>query len=300
MTTTRGAPAEPAIQDLATILTLEQTGTLHFRAPAANTESMRTFGGRVAGQALVAAGRTVPEDRGVHSLHSHFLRPGDSAQQLEYQVEPVRDGGSFSVRRVAALQGGEELFALTASFQVAEEGWSHQVPRLQGRDPESLPPGAADMAAAGGDNLAWFTRLTRKWPLDIRFDSVLTRLAALRGELVEPRHRFWLRSSDPLPDDPLVHAGAAAFASDVFLLSAALGPHGHFIGEPGLAFASLDHSVWFHRPFRADDWLHYDQESTWAGGGRALCRGLLFDRAGVLVASVMQEALIRRVDRSTP
>lgn len=282
-------------KSLAELLTLRATGPNQFRAEASRTSGRRLFGGQVAGQALIAAGRTVPAARTVHSVHAHFLRAGDATRPLDYHVDPVRDGASFSTRRVVALQGETEVFALTASFHVAEDGWEHQIPRSPGTDPDCLPPGAEAMAAAGEHNLAWFEAITSTMPVDIRFDGALPRLATVRGEAAAPRQRFWVRSRDPLPADELTHAGAVAYISDVFLLSAALGPHATFIGSPGLGFASLDHAVWFHRAVRADEWLHYDQEGIWAGRGRALCRGLLFDRDGELVASMTQEALIRRL-----
>ncbi|WP_181783583.1 acyl-CoA thioesterase [Pseudonocardia pini] len=284
---------------LAALMELERVGRDRFRSgtvvhPARPNRPLRVFGGQVAGQALVAAGRTVPDDRAVHSLHAHFLRAGEQAEPIDYAVEALRDGGSYSTRRVVAEQRGEAIFTLTASFARAEEGFRHQVPRSAGVDPEDLPPAMEVVAAAGEPNVSWFTALQSMWPLEMRFDGDLPRIASVRGERGEPRQRFWLRSLEPLGDDPLVHVGAVTYASDVFLLSVALPPHGYYVGGPGLAFASLDHAVWFHRPFRADEWFHYDQESTWAGNGRALCRGLVFDRAGELVASVMQEALIRR------
>ncbi|HVW42841.1 MAG TPA: acyl-CoA thioesterase II [Amycolatopsis sp.] len=281
--------------DLAALLALEPVGPDLFRTVPDRTATKRMFGGLVAGQALFAAGRTVTEDRQAHSLHAHFLRGGDSSRPVDYRVERVRDGGSFSTRRVTAVQNGTEFFTLTASFQVPEDGWAHQTPRSLGSDPDTLLPGSEVMAAAGGQNLAWFSALPWTSPLEVRFDGKLPRVAALRGEVSEPRQRFWFRARNPLPSDPVVHAAAATFASDTFLLSTALAPHASFVGSPELVFASLDHAVWFHRAFRADEWLHYEQESIWAGNGRGLCRGLVFDRDGVLVASVTQEALIRRL-----
>ncbi|URM93970.1 acyl-CoA thioesterase II [Actinomadura madurae] len=288
-----GVRPDGAAPDVTTLLTLQAAGPDVFRAGARGAGARRVFGGQLLGQALVAAGRTVGGRRLPHSLHAHFLLGGDATLPLDYHVDRIRDGSAFSARRVTARQAGKKIFVLTASFHDREDGWSHQIPRAHGRDPDTLPPGHETMAAAGEHDLAWFRGLTKAVPLDLRFDGPLCRVAAVRGEPSEPRQRFWFRTPEELPADPLVHLGATAFASDVLLLSVALAPHARFVGGPGLVFASLDHAVWFHRAFRADEWLLYEQESPWAGNGRALCRGLVFDRDGELVASVTQEALIR-------
>ncbi|MFC5745843.1 acyl-CoA thioesterase [Actinomadura rugatobispora] len=281
---------------LARLLTLEPVGGNLLRAAAEDAPShpgARLFGGQVAAQALMAAGHTVPADRAAHSAHGHFLRAGDPRLPVDYRVEEMRAGSSFTTRRVVAEQNGAAIFLLTASFQVEEEGLRHQTPRSAAPDPETLPPAIEAMASAGEPSLSWFRTFSATFPLDLRFDGELPRVAVARGERRPPKQRFWLRSARPLGDDALLHAGAAAFATDVFLLSSSLPPHGLKAGDPGLVFASLDHTVWFHRPFRADEWFLYDQESFWADRGRALCRGLIFDREGVLVATVMQEALVR-------
>jgi acyl-CoA thioesterase II len=277
------------------ILDLEQIEVWTYRGFSFHPGSTRAFGGLVAGQALVAAGRTVPGDRRVHSLHAYFLRPGDTGAPILYTVEPVRDGGSFTTRRVLAVQHGEVIFSLAASFQVHEEGPAYQEPWLDAPGPgESVAAGPVTPAAQ-----AWYDEFLRRFPVEVRFPEAdgPAWLTIMRGEKGPPRQRFWVRSRQPLPDDPLVHVCAVTYVSDLFLISSAMPPHGLAAGGRSVSAASLDHAVWFHAPFRFDDWLFYDQSSTWAAGARALCRGLLFDRSGTLVASVMQEGMIRVRDR---
>jgi acyl-CoA thioesterase II len=263
------------------ILDLEQIEDLVFRGRSREgvTET-RVFGGEVAGQALVAAARTVDPARTVHSLHAYFLRPGDPSRPILYQVDPIRDGKSFTTRRVLGIQHGEAIFTLSASFQVHEDGLHHQLPVLAAVPPEDLP--AAEGVPGRED---WFAR----FPIELRFPDGPPGVSG--G--AEPRQLTWMRSPEKLPDDPALHACAATYFSDLLLLSTALRPHQRVLGDPRLQMASLDHAVWFHAPFRADDWLCYQQEGPWAGGARALCRGYLFDRHGTLVATVMQEGLIR-------
>ena len=279
---------------LAAMLNLEQLEVGLFRGRSQWPPSLRVFGGEVAAQSLVAAGRTVPEGRRVHSLHAYCLRPGDASASVVYSVERIRDGGSYTTRRVTARQHGEVTFTLSASFSVPEHGFAHQLPRMSARPPEELP--TPEEFLGGVDELTrrWFAGLAERHPFDLRFDGELPRVATARGERAEPRQRFWLRSREPLPDDQLVHSCAATYASDMLLLSTSVAAHGTMFGAPGLQFASLDHAVWFHGSFRADDWLYYDQEGTWADGGRALCQGRMFDREGRLVVSVVQEGLVRR------
>jgi acyl-CoA thioesterase II len=280
------------------ILDLEKIEVWTYRGFSFHPGSTRAFGGLVAGQALVAAGRTVPKDRQVHSLHAYFLRPGDTAAPLLYTVEPVRDGGSFTTRRVLAVQHGEVIFSLSASFHAAEDGPAYQFPRLDAPGPdEAAGVGAATATAADPAAQAWRDDFLSRFPVEVRFPEGPARLAAMRGEKGPPRQRFWVRSRQPLPDDPLVHMSAVTYVSDLFLISSAMPPHGLAAGGRSVTAASLDHAVWFHAPFRFDDWLFYDQSSSWAAGARALCRGLLFDRSGTLVASVMQEGMIRVRDR---
>jgi acyl-CoA thioesterase-2 len=275
------------------ILELEEIEVRVFRGRTRPTDTTRVFGGEVAGQALVAAGRTVPDDRRVHSLHAYFLRPGDPKTPILYEVEALRDGRSFTTRRVVAIQDGEPIFNLSASFHVAEQGVAHQLPQLSAPDPDALVTAEEALDDADEQTLAWFSRLRERFPVEVRFPEELPRLATARGEVRPPRQRVWLRAAEALPDDPLLHVCAATYVSDLFLLPSALAPHSVVLDDDGVQLASLDHAVWFHGPFRADDWLLYDQEGTWAGGARALCQGRLFDRKGRLVATVMQEGLLR-------
>jgi acyl-CoA thioesterase II len=276
------------------ILDLEKIEVWTYRGFSWRPESTRVFGGQVAGQALAAAGRTVPDGRRVHSLHAYFLRPGDTGAPLLYTVEPVRDGRSFSTRRVLAVQHGEVVFSLSASFQAPEDGIAHQRPRPVAPRPEESAEAASVMAAADPATQAWYAMSRQQFLVEMRFPEGLGQVATARDEPgPAPRQRIWVRSGQPLSDDPLLHACAVTYVSDLLLLASALPLHGLVIGDPSIQLASVDHAVWFHAPFRADDWLLYEQRSSWAGAGRALCEGQLFDASGVLVASVMQEGLIR-------
>ncbi|MGY2084063.1 acyl-CoA thioesterase [Blastococcus sp. SYSU DS0539] len=280
---------------LGELLDVAAVGSGSFRAGPRSDVPGHAFGGAVAAQALFAAGRTVPPERAVHSIHGHFLRPGDVTAPTAFSVTPVRDGGSYTTRSVVAEQHGRAVFSLTASFQVAEDGWQHQLPELDAPAPESSPTLEQVAESAEGPAREWLHWLIERHAFDFRFAGELPRLAALRGERAAPRQQFWLRSRAPLPDEPLTHSCGLTYASDMLLLGTALAPHGTMIGAPGVAAASLDHAVWFHEPVRVDQWLLFDQESTWAGGGRTLCRGRLFDRTGRLVATVAQEGMIRRL-----
>jgi acyl-CoA thioesterase-2 len=257
------------------ILDLERIEVDIFRGRSPDTRGQRVFGGQVAGQALVAAGRTVEPDRFVHSLHGYFIRPGDLEVPIVYTVDRTRDGRSFSTRRVTAIQHGRPIFTLSASFQVPESGLEHQDPMPDAPDPDSLP--------------------ARNPPSDDDTQSVLQRLIEIRavpdGEGRRPM--IWMRASDRLPDDPLVHVCAVAYASDMSLLDSVLLAHGLTWDAEGLSAASLDHAMWFHGPFQADEWLLYVQESPAASGARGLAQGRIFRRDGRLVASVVQEGLIR-------
>lgn len=286
-----GGVSRPALHD---ILTLEQIEPFLFRGRSQPTASTRAFGGEVAGQALVAAGLSVPGDREVHSLHAYFLRPGDPAVPIVYSVDPIRDGSSFTTRRTVATQNGEAIFHLSASFHTTEEGYAHQVARLTSPPPDQPDPAADPLSQADNATQARFARLRSRLPFELLFHGEPPFFATGRADRGRPHQGFWMRAIDRLPAAPLIHACAATYASDLFLLLAALPPHvDGRRRRTRLQLASLDHAVWFHAPFRADEWLYYDQEGSWAGCARALCRGLLFDQAGTLVASVMQEALIR-------
>ncbi len=283
-----------SVTELVELLALEPTGEGSFRGPQPRTSLQRVFGGQVAAQALVAAGRTVDEDRAVHSLHAYFLRPGDPGVPIDYAVERVRDGRAFTARRVVASQHGRAIFFLTASFHVAEEGLDHQDRMPDAGAPEDHPTLAESLEQATGRSAqAW----EREWAaLDVRYAG-----DSRRGGTEDQAHaalaRVWIKAAGTLSDDPRLHACVLAYASDLTLLAASLVPHNTVIGDPGLQTASLDHAMWFHRDFRADEWLLYDQVSPSASGARAFATGRIFTRDGRLVASVVQEGLIRPVRR---
>ncbi len=272
------------------LLDLERVEVDIFRGRTAEEGLQRVFGGQVAGQALVAAGRTVPLERPVHSLHAYFLRPGDPAHPIVYTVDRIRDGRSFTTRRVVAVQHGKAIFTLAASFQEPEPGGlEHAVPMPQVPGPEGLDRLETRMAPYADEPLgAWYTRPR---PIDVRYVADPPRVARETGRR-EPCSRVWMRADGTLPDDPLLHVCAVTFASDMTLLEATLLPHGESWG-PGVAGASLDHAMWFHRPFRADEWWLYDQEASWTGASRGLARGSIFTRDGRLAVSVVQEGLLR-------
>ena len=288
-----GAGSEVVDDGWGGVLLVSPTGEDTFRAGPRRRLPERSFGGAVVAQSLLAAGATVEPDRPAHSLHAYFLRAGEASSPIDFRVHRVRDGRGYSTRRVTAEQSGRAILELTASFQLAETGFTHQVPQLAAPEPESLPTAQEAAADVPGPLGEWFAQLPRRHPFDIRFDGELPRVAAARGEAAPPEQRFWLRSLEPLPDEPLVHAAALAYASDMLMLSTSLAPHARAVGAPDVAAASLDHAVWLHRPVRADEWLCYEQESTWAAGGRCHCSGRLFDRAGRLVMTVAQEGMVR-------
>jgi acyl-CoA thioesterase II len=279
---------QPAVDALVDLLDLERLEDNLFRGVSPAVKQQRVFGGQVAGQALVAAARTVePEHGHVHSLHAYFLRPGDPSIPIIYEVDRIRDGRSFTTRRVVAVQHGKAIFNLAASFQKREDGLEHQLPMPDVPDPETLPTFQERWAARAEELGEWYTRPR---PIDIRVNlSVDDR----RREL-PPRQSVWLRAVGRLPDDPIVHDCVLTYASDMTLLDTTLLAHGGRFDESKLMMASLDHAMWFHRPFRADEWLLYSQDSPSASGSRGLARGLVYRATGELVASVMQEGLIRR------
>ena len=278
-------------EELVALLDLETIDLNLFRGQQPHTQMQRVFGGQVAAQALMAAARTAPAEMSVHSMHSYFLRPGDTAVPIVYDVDRVRDGRSFSTRRVLARQHGRPIYGLTASFQVQEEGFEHQDAMPDVPSPESSFDVSAAMKAAGSERREeWL----REWSaLDLRHAGD----SRPGGSLASPDHpslvRYWIRVSDRLPDDELVHRAALTYISDMTLLGATLVLHGLHPTAPGVQAASLDHAVWFHRPYRADEWLLYDQVSPSAFGARGLALGRLFTQDGRLVASVAQEGLIR-------
>lgn len=277
---------------LAELLDLEQIDLDIFRGRSPRENLQRVFGGQVAGQALVAAGRTTDGLRPVHSLHAYFLRPGIPGVPIVYQVERVRDGRSFTTRRVIAVQQGRTIFNLTASFHRAEPGFDHQVPMPEVPAPESLPRLADEVRDHVPELPESPERMERRMAFDIRYvERLRWNVEELRN--VEPRSGVWMRAIGSLGDDPLVHTCALTYASDMTLLDAVRLPVEPLWGPRGFDMASLDHAMWFHRPFRADEWFLYQQESPIATGGRGLARGQIFDRSGQLIVSVMQEGLFR-------
>ncbi|WP_107402039.1 acyl-CoA thioesterase II [Streptomyces oceani] len=285
--------ATPA-ERLVDLLGLERIELDIFRGQSPDESLQRVFGGQVAGQALVAAGRTTEGDRPVHSLHAYFLRPGKPGIPIVYQVERVRDGRSFTTRRVVAVQQGRTIFHLTASFHQPETGIEHQLAMPAVPDPEDLPKLADEIRARLGVLPEPLERMARRQAFDIRYvDRLRWDVQELQG--AEPRSGVWMRAIGSLGDDPLVHTCALTYASDMTLLDAVRIPVEPLWGQRGFDMASLDHAMWFHRPFRADEWFLYEQESPIATGARGLARGQIYDRSGQLIVSVMQEGLFRHL-----
>lgn len=279
-----------ALDALVDLLNLEQIEDDIFRGRSPKERRQRVFGGQVAGQALVAAGRTVPGDRPVHSLHAYFIRPGDPAVPLIYLVDRVRDGRSFTTRRVAAIQHGKAIFTLSASFHRPEPGVEHAAPMPDVPQPESLQPMPERLEKLfGGSARDYYSH----YPIDLRFIGPLTFEAERDPALRADHNLVWLRADGELPDDPLLHVCLMTYASDMTLLDSVLLRHGLSWADGRTSGASLDHAMWFHRPFRADQWLLYAQESRVASGARGLARGEVFTQHGELVVSVMQEGLVR-------
>ncbi len=283
---------KPVLADLLAMLRLERIEQHLFRGQSQDLGWGAVFGGQVLGQALSAAEQTVPADRFPHSLHAYFLRRGDASQPIVYEVDPIRDGHSFTTRRVVAVQGGKAIFNLSASFHVEEPGFTHQARMPIVAGPEGLksirelsieraaklPPGLAAMAT--GDRPIEIRPITRHNPLD--------------PEAGPPQRLLWYRAIDRLPDDPRLHAYLLAYASDSHFIGTALEPHAVSYLTPGMQVASLDHAMWFHRPFRLDEWLLYVVDSPSASGSCGLVRGQFFRRDGTLVASTAQEGLMRQ------
>jgi acyl-CoA thioesterase-2 len=279
-----------AVETLLTILDLEQLEMNLYRGLSPQVGWQRVFGGQVIGQALVAAARTV-EGRGAHSLHAYFMREGDPAVPIIYEVDRIRDGKSFATRRVVAIQHGAAIFSMSVSFQVDEPGLDHQIEMPKVPPPEDLPS-EADLQALYIDKATEGVRKYWERPRPIELRPVDLRHFLSRDKL-DPAQLVWVRATGALPDDPNIHRAVLAYASDMTLLDTALFAHGRMIFDRDLQAASLDHALWFHRPFRADDWLLYAEDSPSASGARGFTRGSLFSRDGRLVASVAQEGLIR-------
>jgi acyl-CoA thioesterase-2 len=290
MSDTRG---QAALDQLVSILDLEELELNLFRGRTPKEDRVRVFGGQVAGQALVAAGRTVEDGLVVHSLHSYFLRPGDPSIPIVYQVERLRDGRSFTTRRVTAIQHGMPIFNLSASFQRPEHGIEHQLDMPPAPDPESLPTFRERiepyLEKIHPDLKRW---LQRERPIEMRYVNPPD---YLHPEKRPPSQLVWIRADGTLPDASLLlHQCIVAYASDMTLIDTATLPHAIPWFDPNVQMASLDHAMWFHRPFRADEWLLYAQESPTATGARGFTTGRLYTGDGVHVVSVAQEGLIRK------
>jgi acyl-CoA thioesterase II len=279
-----------AVQDLLDLLNLEQLEVNLFRGRSPAVTWQRVFGGQVIGQALVAACRTV-EGRPPHSLHAYFLLPGDPKVPIIYEVDRIRDGKSFSTRRVIAIQHGNPIFSMAASFHADEPGFEHQAKMPDVPKPEDLPS-ESDVKQSVMRMMPDPVRryYERERPIELRpveFERYLGK------KIEDARFHVWIRATADLPDDPAIHQSVLAYASDMTLLDSALIPHGRTVFEKEIMAASLDHALWLHRPFRADAWLLYAQDSPNMYGGLGFSRGLIFTQDGRLVASVAQEGLVR-------
>jgi acyl-CoA thioesterase-2 len=282
-----------ALARLLVLLDLEKLEENVFRGTSPPERIQRVFGGQVLAQALVAATRTVEAERFCHSFHAYFLRPGDPKVPILYEVDRSRDGASFSVRRVVAIQHGAQIFVLAASFQKAEAGFEHQAPMPAVPPPEDLQDEQELLLSRSDLPPSFLNWIGSERPFETR--SVLGRGPASDSGDRPARpalDHIWLRTRGRLPDDPALHQALLAFVSDTSLLDTALLPHGKSIFS-NVQVASLDHAMWFHRPFRADEWLLYVQDAPSASGARGFNRGAIYTRGGLLVASVAQEGLIR-------
>ena len=282
---------ENVLAELLKLLTLEKIEENIFRGQSQDLGFGAVFGGQVLGQSLSAAYQTVPEGRSAHSLHSYFLRSGDAQKPIVYNVDCIRDGKSFTTRRVVALQKGHAIFNMAVSFQTAEDGFDHQSSAPQVPGPQGITS-ELELAMQVADRIPESIRgkILCKKPIEIRPVNPINPFAP---EKRDPQRFAWFKAIDKLPDDPMVHQYLLAYASDFSLVGTALYPHGHSFWEPQMQVASLDHAMWFHRDFRMDDWLLYAMESPNAFGARGLNNGRIYTRAGKLVASVTQEGLIR-------
>jgi acyl-CoA thioesterase II len=282
---------ETPMQHLLRILDLTQTGDLTFQGQSIVTSWSRVFGGQVIAQALVAAQRTVAANLNVHSLHAYFILAGDSTLPIDYAVDPIRDGRSFATRRVVASQSGRAIFALSASFQVFEQGLEHQFQMPDVAKPETLMSDH-ELLKAFGSQLP--EAVQRSWARERPIEFKPVSLAHfISNEKLPPVQRIWLRAKGELPKDPHIQTALLAYFSDMTLLDSALYAHGRSIFDASMQVASLDHAMWFHAPVDLSGWHLYDQDSPWTGGARGLTRGQIFSADGKLVASVAQEGLMR-------
>jgi acyl-CoA thioesterase II len=283
-----GAGGQAVLDHLVALLDLEKIEENIFRGVSPAHSPVRVFGGQVAGQALVAAGRTVPTERKVHSLHAYFIRGGDPSVPIVYEVDRIRDGRSFTTRRVTAIQHGKAIFALSASFQKEETGLEHAEEMPDVPAPETLPTFAERLK--GFPNLADTRPLPR--PIDVRYVNDPPWVTRKTGK-PSPRNQVWMRADGKLPDEELLHVCVLTYASDMTLLDSPLARHGVYWDLDRVIGASLDHALWFHRPFHADEWFLYDTASPSTSGGRGLAIGRFFAGDGTLIATVVQEGLLR-------
>lgn len=281
-----------AMENLLSILDLERLERDLYRGNSPKAGWQRVFGGQVISQALVAAQRTIDDDRFVHSLHAYFMRPGDPEVPIIYEVDRIRDGSSFNTRRVVAIQHGRAIFSLSASFQLDEPGLDHQIDMPDVPEPESLI-GEADLKEKFLKNAPENVRRywERERPIEMRPVSLTHYISR---EKLEPVQNIWVRANGTVPDDRRIQAAVLAYLSDMTLLDTSLFAHGLSVFSSKIQAASLDHAMWFHRRCALDDWLLYAQDSPSTSGARGLTRGGLYTREGVLVASVAQEGLIRQ------
>lgn len=280
------------LDDLVALLSLESIEENLFRGVSQELGFRQLFGGQVLGQSLSAASQTVDDARSVHSLHGYFLRPGDAGLPVVYQVDRVRDGGSFTTRRVTAIQKGQPIFTCSASFQTFEDGFDHQIEMPDVPGPEGLRS-ETELAREVVDKLPerMRERAVSDKPIEIRPVTVEN---PFTPGCTRPARYVWFRADGTLPATPAIHQYILAYASDFNLLTTSMLPHGVSVWQKFMQVASLDHALWFHGDLRADEWLLYAMDSPWAGNGRGFSRGSIFDRQGRLVASVAQEGLIRQ------
>ena len=281
-----------ALTALLATLKLEPLEDNLFRGARGSEGWQRVYGGQVLGQAMMAAAQTVDRGRSIHSLHGYFLLAGDPSLPIIYDVERIREGGSFTTRRVKAIQHGRAIFSMSASFHKQEDGFDHQSTMPDVPPPEALP-NPQELIGSLIDRLPASMRsyFERELPIEMRVADVSRYLSR---EKKDPAQNIWIRTSGPLPDDPILHPAVLAYASDFTLLDTALIAHGKLLFDPDVQLASLDHALWYHRPFRADEWMLYVQDSPSAFGARGFCRGSIYARNGRLIASVAQEGLMRK------
>ncbi len=286
-------------EELVDLLSLEKIEENLFRGESQDLGWGQVYGGQVLGQALSAAAKTVDNDRYVHSLHAYFLRPGDVDRPIVYDVDRIRDGRSFTTRRVVAIQNGRPIFNLSASFQITEDGFSHQTSAPSAPEPDELLSDRGRLQKMG-KRLPAFMRQQAEAERSFELREVDPVNDPIAPEVGDPRTMHWLKATGDVGDDPSLHRYLLAYASDFKFLVASLRPHGVTWLTPGMQVASIDHAMWFHRPFRIDDWLLYCIESPSAHGARGFARGRIYDRQGNLVASTAQEGLIRNRGERRP